>query len=191
MNTMLYHVIAYTGPFGFIKPWTAVRDGETFSQQFLTPSIVEGMRQKLGVASILRHRLAYRGLSSQQEVIQGADYATTSVKGQKEVKKLERKKSIILRNVLVDPVLHLAFSTAEDAELAFYQHLCLCRNEDLVFPISKATMNEEDFDQLPGFELLFGREQPGAFMVGYSRYGAVEPTYGALKVFGNPQHPVL
>ena len=27
-------VVTYKGQFGFIKPWTAVRDGETFSQQF-------------------------------------------------------------------------------------------------------------------------------------------------------------
>ena len=39
---MKYYVVKFTGPFGFIKPWTAVRDasgGETYSQQFLTPSI--------------------------------------------------------------------------------------------------------------------------------------------------------
>ena len=43
----LYYVVKYSGPFGFIKPWTAVRDSETFSQQFLTPSIVEGIEKKL------------------------------------------------------------------------------------------------------------------------------------------------
>lgn len=42
-----FHVVKYSGPFGFIKPWTAVRDSETFSQQFLTPSIVEGIEKKL------------------------------------------------------------------------------------------------------------------------------------------------
>ena len=34
------YIVTYKGQFGFIKPWTAVRDGETFSQQFLTPSII-------------------------------------------------------------------------------------------------------------------------------------------------------
>ncbi len=66
---MLY-VVKYTGPFGYLKPWTAVRDGETYSQQFLTPSIIEGMRQKLGVSAILRHKLTYIGLSMQQEQTQ-------------------------------------------------------------------------------------------------------------------------
>ena len=27
-------VVTYKGKFAFIKPWTAIRDGETFSQQF-------------------------------------------------------------------------------------------------------------------------------------------------------------
>lgn len=39
---MLY-VVKYFGKFGFIKPWTAVCDGKTFSQQFLPPSIIEGI----------------------------------------------------------------------------------------------------------------------------------------------------
>lgn len=41
------YIVIYKGKFGFIKPWTAVRDGETFSQQFLTPSIIEGIEKKL------------------------------------------------------------------------------------------------------------------------------------------------
>lgn len=43
----MYYIVKYTGKFGFIKPWTAVRDGETFSQQFLTPSNIEGIEKKL------------------------------------------------------------------------------------------------------------------------------------------------
>jgi hypothetical protein len=41
------YVVKYTGPFGFIKPWTAVRDDLTFSQQFLTPSMIAGIERKL------------------------------------------------------------------------------------------------------------------------------------------------
>ncbi|MCB9081597.1 MAG: hypothetical protein H6555_07800 [Lewinellaceae bacterium] len=184
---MLYHIVEYSGPFGFIKPWTAVRDGETFSQQFLTPSIIEGMRQKLGVKNILRHRIDYQGLSRQQEVIQGADYNIISLKGEKNLKKAERKTGIIVRNVLLNPVLTLAFSSAEDASEAYQQHLCLCRNEDIVFPVRHYMLDEAGFSEVPGFELLFGKEQPGAFLVGYNRYQNAEPSYGVLKVYGQPQ----
>lgn len=44
---MTMYIVTYKGQFGFIKPWTAVRDGETFSQQFLTPSIIEGIEKAI------------------------------------------------------------------------------------------------------------------------------------------------
>ena len=46
-GTEMIYIVKYTGPFGFIKPWTAVRDSETYSQNFLTPSIIEGIEKKL------------------------------------------------------------------------------------------------------------------------------------------------
>ena len=69
------YIVTYRGPFGFIKPWTAVRDGETFSQQFLTPSIIEGIEKKLfpklltvpGIHKIVRHKLSYSAITQQQE----------------------------------------------------------------------------------------------------------------------------
>lgn len=64
----MMYIVKYKGKFGFIKPWTAVRDGETFSQQFLTPSIIEGIEKKLFpellnnngvICKIKRHKLNY------------------------------------------------------------------------------------------------------------------------------------
>ena len=75
---MLY-VVKYTGKFGFIKPWTAVRDGKTYSQQFLTPSIIEGIEKKLfpetlscngEIRKIKRYKLRYSSIDLQQEQIQ-------------------------------------------------------------------------------------------------------------------------
>lgn len=75
----MYYVVKYTGVFGFIKPWSAVRDGLTYSQQFLTPSIIEGMEKKLfpdmlhkngAIEHIARHKLQYCELSEQNEVAQ-------------------------------------------------------------------------------------------------------------------------
>ena len=190
---MEYHVVKYTGPFGFIKPWTAVRDGETFSQQFLTPSIVEGMEKKLfpellseqGVFKIKRHRLAYNGLARQMEVIQGADYEVKQIKGQKEKVKMRRQQGILFRSVLVNPVLYLAFEQLSDALIAAQQHLCLCRNEDLVYPTEVMPMSDSTFEELAGFELLFGRELDEAFLVGYNRYHQAAPMYGRLEIIGD------
>ena len=80
---MKYYILRYSGPFGFIKPWTAVRDasgGETYSQQFLTPSIIEGLRQKLEVTAILRHKLVYGGIDIQQEMVQAKAWSKKAKK---------------------------------------------------------------------------------------------------------------
>lgn len=175
MNETFY-VVRYTGPFGFIKPWTAVRDGETHSQQFLTPSIIEGMRQKLGVESILRHKLSHCGFSRQQEVTQSSGVKSNG----------QRARSIITRGVMLRPRLHLAFISETDASRAHSQHLCLCRNEDVVCadgPIKQMTLTS--FEELPGFELRFG-EGKGAFLVGYNRFEDGAPMYGRLETTGNP-----
>lgn len=178
----LYHVVTYAGPFGFIKPWTAVRDDLTYSQPFLTPSIAEGMRQKLGVSAILRHRLAHAGLSQQQEQVQSAGFASS---GRGADRVLSRPRSIIDRGFMLSPVLHLAFPSREDAEIAATQHLCLCRNEDLVYPVDGPhEVTPERFDEIDGFELEFG-EGAGSFLVGYSRYEDGAPMYGRLHVVGN------
>jgi len=183
---MIYHVVKYTGPFGFIKPWTAVRDGITFSQQFLTPSTIEGIRQLLGVEKILRHRLSYQGMCRQQERTQSPDFDQKTIAGKKGWKRFYRSESIIDRTVLVLPVLHLAFSTKKDAEIGFGHHLCLCRNEDLIFPTELYEMDKKQFDLLPGFELEYGEEVDHQLLVGYNRYQDAAPMYGTLKVIGEP-----
>ncbi len=168
------HVVRYKGPFGFIKPWTAVRDLETYSQPFLTPSIVEGMRQKLEVSSVLRHRLRHYGLNIQQERTQSAGWK--SEKGQ-----MSRQPSIIQRGIMLQPELALAFESYEDAMKAGSQHLCLCRNEDVLLPFDLVEMAEETFDALPGIELKF-EPSPDAFLVGFNRFAEAAPMYGHLVI---------
>ena len=188
-----YYVVKYSGPFGFIKPWTAVRDSETFSQQFLTPSIVEGIEKKLfpellseiGIKKILRHRLSYQQVTPQQEVIQTRGWNSTR-KGKEFL--FDRPKAILIRSVLLNPILHLAFDNIEDAETAMQQHICLCRNEDILLPLSLIVIEKEDFDvneeNFSGFELMFENNDE-AFQVGYDRKTS-EPMFGWLKIVGTP-----
>ena len=83
-----------------------------------------------------------------------------------------------------NPVLHLAFSSEEDAEKASWQHICLCRNEDVMFPGSDIIeMTEEEFNAIHGFELRFG-ESERSFLVGYNRYGDNKPMYGWIEYDG-------
>lgn len=191
----MFYIVKFTGPFGYIKPWTAVRDSETFSQQFLTPSIVEGLEKKLfpelleagdGVIhKIRRHRLSYAGLSAQQERTWSKGWETTTA----DKKKYRVKnRSIITRNILLEPHLYLAFDLQEDALRAMEQSICLCRNEDLLFPeptLIHCTETAFSSDQYPGFELLFTADGQG-FKVGHNRFAEGAAMYGKLQIFGNP-----
>lgn len=173
MNMM--YIVRFNGPFGYIKPWTAVRDAQTYSQTFLTPSIVEGMRQKLEVSAILRHRVRHHGLTVQQERTQSAGWTVTS-------KHATRSLSIIERGVMIEPELLLAFATRDDAETASTQHLCLCRNEDVLLPANEIQeVSESEFDQLGGIELRFDHS-PDSFLVGFNRFDDASPMYGRLVI---------
>jgi len=181
------YYVKYEGTFGFIKPWTAVRDSETFSQQFLTPSMIEGIEKKLfpellvnntkGEKKIINYRLNYSGIDFQQEV-------TMSKGFKKEKNVLQKSRSIIKRAVLIYPKLYLLFKNQADADIAYCQTICLARNEDLMFPIEIKKIEYEDFNKIPGFELLFTKDNRG-FLVGVNRYNN-NPMYGELKVVGNP-----
>lgn len=176
-----YYIVKYTGPFGFIKPWTAVRDSKTFSQQFLTPSIIEGIRQKLEVSNIVRHKLSYSSISVQQEQTQ-----TRGWEKKTQAKMMVRNQSILERGVMIDPILYLAFETMEDAEKASKQHICLCRNEDVLLPDTEIMRTDNDeFDNLTGFELRFG-ESEKSFLVGFDRFNNSQAMYGWLEITGKP-----
>jgi hypothetical protein len=187
---MKYYVVKYSGQFGFIKPWTAVRDSKTFSQQFLTPSIVEGIEKKLfpellsdkgKISKIVRHKLGYVSVSVQQEQTQSRGW-----ENKKLIKTMVRSQSILERGVLLEPVLLLAFIDEKDAQKAATQHICLCRNEDLLLPMgSVELMEEEDFDKETGFELRF-EENEKSFLVGFNRFDDTKPMYGRLEITGKP-----
>lgn len=178
------YVVTYKGQFGFIKPWTAVRDGETFSQQFLTPSIIEGIEKKLfpellsvpGIHKILRHKLKYDSMDTQQEVTQPRGWVYKN-------KTFIRARSVLKRSVLLNPVLYIAFEKEEDAISASKQHLCVCRNEDILLPESEIReMKEEEFNQLSGYELRFG-ESELSFLVGYNRFNNNQPMLGWIELY--------
>ncbi len=189
-------VVKYTGPFGFIKPWTAVRDSETYSQQFLTPSIVAGMERKLfpellknddgEIKKIVGHRLSYKQISQQQEQIQPRGW---NEKGRGKNKEYSRPYAILVRGIMLNPVLYLAFRKIEDAEIASQQHICLCRNEDILYPdgaIIETNQGEFDSELFSGFELVFDEQSDESFLVGYNRFKSNQPMYGFLRVIGNP-----
>lgn len=193
----MYYIVKYSGQFGFIKPWTAVRDGEIYSQQFLTPSIVAGIERKLfpellknddgEIKKIARHRLSYKQISQQQEQIQPRGW---NEKGTKKNKSYERPYAVLVRGVLLEPVLLLAFQNSNDAKIAATQHICLSRNEDILYPDDEILeIGKEEFDAdeelFPGFELVFEKNEQ-SFLVGYNRYKQNEKMFGYIKIIGTP-----
>lgn len=206
----MIYLVRYSGPFGFLKPWTAVRDDLTFSQQFLTPSVIQGMEKKLFPEllaksqydrRIIRHRLTYAGISRQQEQTQPRGIKQKPEKITKKTTSVEisRPRSILTRGTLIEPVLYLAFADKNDAQQACKQHICLCRNEDVLLPDSETIeIDEADFDLpdnlitlsdgrrvgLNGFELLFERRKD-SFLVGFNRFNSNEPMYGRLHIVGD------
>lgn len=179
----MYYVVRYTGKFGFIKPWTAVRDGLTYSQQFLSPSTLEGIEKKLfpetlaqnGVISkIKRYRLSYSSIDVQKEQTQ-----TRGFNGKKKI----RERVVLNRGIMIDPVLYLAFEDYDEALKASKQHVCLCRNEDILLPDSMIEeMDENSFNSIKGFEMRFGKSEQ-SIMVGYNRFDN-SPMYGWLEIDG-------
>ncbi len=183
-------IVKYSGPFGFIKPWTAVRDSETFSQQFLTPSIIEGIEKKLfpellnkpdKLLKIICTRLNYQGLDMQQE----RTWSKGGFVSNKEKGIYKTNLGIITRGVLINPNLYLGFDNEQVAQIAFAQTICLCRNEDLLYPELLEEMTENEFQEIPGFELIAVDDETG-FKVGHNRFDNSKEMYGILKVFGNP-----
>lgn len=183
------YIVKYSGPFGFIKPWTAVRDSETFSQQFLTPSIVEGIEKKLfpdllnevGIKKIVGHRLNYLGIDIQQE----RTWAKGGFQFSKEKESYKTNLGILKRGVLLNPNLYLAFSNCDDAKVAFEQSICLCRNEDILLPEKLMEMSADEFNEIAGFELKFSDNEKG-FKVGYNRFDNTREMFGELVASGNP-----
>lgn len=194
---MNYYIVKYSGPFGFIKPWTAVRDIETFSQQFLTESILVGIERKLfpellkevpEVHYMKSYRLSYEQISGQQEQIQTRGWNATKQKGSKAIL-FERPTAIIVRGIMINPMLLLAFEEKELAERAARQHVCLCRNEDILFPEEIIDVGKEEYEsdteRFAGFELVFEKNEK-SFLAGYNRQKNNEPMYGWLKTVGTP-----
>jgi hypothetical protein len=92
---------------------------------------------------------------------------------------------ILTRGILLNPNLYLAFNDIDDANVAMTQTICLCRNEDLAFPMEQFEIKKVAFDDIEGFELVITDAQDG-FKVGHNRFANAEEMFGQLKVFGNP-----
>lgn len=193
---MLY-VIKYIGVTGFIKPWSSLADVKTISERYLYPSTIMGIERhlfpellindNLKINKIKRFRLDFSNISIEQETTSSIPFISGKGKNKCASKPT---KSIIKRGIMVNPRFYIAFDNKEDAKEAQRQHICLSRNEDLLY--SKGDIiefeNEEEFEnQIAGFETLPSCESNNnSILMGYNRY-TQDKQYGIIKIFGEPE----
>jgi hypothetical protein len=172
---MKYYAVKYKGAFAFIKPYSSFRDITTFSQQFLTKSTLIGIELEIfenygyiktgDVNCIKRYKLTHKGFTQQQEVIKSTNIRYGKKKGELYIK--DGGEGIIFRNVLTNPELILAFDNKEKAEIAYDTLIRLSRMEDFMYPVELFEINEEDFNNLKGFETF---DNENGFLCGYNRF---------------------
>ena len=132
--------------YGYIKPWNAVRDNETFSLTYLPPSFINGIEEELSIdGKILRHKLTFDKSHMERDLKKCIIYLKDNYVNH----------TIHLRHTLVNPKIILAFDNYEDAKYALGQPLFVGQN---IYPIygnnhfGIVEMTDEEFDELEGVE---------------------------------------
>lgn len=157
--------------FGFISPWNSVRDDETYSQTYLTPSMLNGIEEELQLpmGSIIRHKLIFDSASiGIMEQIKTPKYYKGGV-----------NTSIHKRHYLINPEIILAFNTKEEAEYALQYTIYLGQLEFTIAPdveFGVKVYSEEEFDNLSGVETFSTNEEEG-FFCGVNRFKDYTPMY--------------
>ncbi len=166
------YAVRYVGVMAFIKPFSAVKDELIYSQQFLSESTIAGIERKLfpellnspyKLHKIKRYRLSYSNMCITKEITQAKGFNDYKFGDGRLYTTGKYKNGIVSvlplkRGVLINPILTLLFENKKDAESTLFQHIHLCRNEDILFPESMEEVVNGDFDDenlYPGFEMIF------------------------------------
>lgn len=177
------YVVKYTGEFGFIKPFTSMRDDFINSEKYLYPSTINGIEKKIFndiQDRIVRHRLDFDSLSEQKET-------TKSISPKTENGKTFYERNLISKIFLINPKLYLFFDNIEDAEIANKTVVFLSRNEDILFPNKNIiNINDNEIDNVDGFEgVKTTMEDEEGMFVGFNKY-TNKRQYIRLEIFGEP-----
>lgn len=180
--------------YGYIKPWNAVRDEETYSLTYMLPSFFDGLKERFNFhGNIIRHKLTFDlgGMSSEQGVrfvphpkenLIVKPFKDRWEKGGDKTWGLV--KAIHKRHELVNPELILAFDNKEDAEYMLTQ--CIYFGQDIytMCPImfdesfGIKEMTHDEFNELNGVEtFLTSKDDPCGFYCGNNRHKNNERMY--------------
>lgn len=179
METNTLHCVRYgstTGLwYGFIRPYNALRDEETYSLTFMPPSMVDGMAAELGCkGKIIHSLLKHEGMDI---AIDKTERVFTNKKGIRNY-----STSIYSKHLLLNPTIILAFEDREDADAAMNRSIYVGQTEYQAYPVERFDISYEDFLKLPGCEAIeTDKEDPNAVFVGCNRWRNNEPMYVNLR----------
>ena len=136
-------------------------------------------------------RLSFQDVSFQQESTRSINYERKTAKFGNE-KYFMANVSTVKRGLLINPVLYLMFDSKEDADNAMSQHICLCRNEDVMLPTELIALeNESEFDdenRFAGYESFSCEENDdNSIFCGLNKY-TKDKQYIQFKIFGTPSN---
>lgn len=178
---------------GYLRPWNSVRDGETYSLTYLTPSIIDGIADELGVTGkILRHKFRFSGMTD--EFFKSPEiprYGVSKIRCDK-----DRLRGVGISQIhqVCSPEIILGFENKEDAENAIRQTLYVGQTQYIIFPSTFVDdneeseeyifnesnyieeMTEEEFSALIGTETFPTTKEDGVFC-GFNRYRDNEKMY--------------
>lgn len=170
---------------GFIKPWNAVRDSETYSLTYLPPSMINGIEQHLGlpIDSVKRHKITFskNGMSSEQVKTTNGTYWENGEEFNHNIgTKEERVESGIHKiHQLIDPEIIFGFESKEHAEIAYNDMIYVGRSEYALYPNADfgiVEMTDAEFDELEGVE-TFQTDDEYAVFCGFNRAKNDEKQY--------------
>lgn len=165
--------------FGFIKPYNAVRDEETYSLTYIPTSMLNGIEFENGLPfdSIKRHKLIFRQDGMAFEQVKTHLYAVMNKKRDgllslslsKNEKERDNEINIYKIHKLVNPEIILAFDDKELAEKMSNSMIYVGRMEYQIFSGDVEEMSEEEFNEIDGVE-TFPTNNEYAVFCGFNRW---------------------
>lgn len=172
--------------YGFIKPYNAVRDDETYSLTYITPSMLDGIIHEHELKGrILRHKLTFDGMTKndykKSRVFNDLDHDSNNGVFS-EVIDDDVQMSPHTRHSLINPTLTLVFELKEDAEQMCTETIYIGQSEYYIYPIEEFEISEDEFNELEGVEsFITDEDDEFGFYCGNNRLKDNTPMYIKLK----------
>jgi hypothetical protein len=155
---------------GYIRPWNAVRDSETYSATYLPTSFIDGIVHENGLSGkILRHKLRFKGMVNEffrSECSYG--YIKPCDRKTKNPYKYGKKRGETTSklHVLTQPEIILGFERLEDAEEMAKNYIYVGQTQYIIYPVTFddarddiiVEMNDDEFSNLYGTETFESNE---------------------------------